>query len=206
MYELVPRHRIISNWLRRLSEARTLYKPDYTISHRCGSLRMWSNHHSGTVFTSNPTASLWGDGSSNQNFTNYPGNAPYQYSQTLTPFLANPTPIISEGTAAPGEPTIPSTSVDQRVPPELQQIVATNKPRRSEPNTQPNQARSRKRVSQNPRYSASDWERHRSAIKELYIVRDLSLEETIGEMSAMYGFKPPLVLPNSLADLLLIII
>ncbi len=172
---------------------------------------MWPNHHSQTVFTSNPSSSLWGDGSGNQNFTSYPVDAPYQYQQTLPPpqtlhpILANLTPTFSEGAAAPGEPTIPSASVDQRVPPLLQQNLATNKPQRSEPKTQPNKERNRKQVSQNPRYSPSDWERHRSAIKEFYIVRDLSLEETSKKMSETYGFKPPLVLRNCLTGILLII-
>ena len=166
---------------------------------------MWPNHHSQTVFTSNPSSSLLGDGSGTQSFTSYPVDAPYQYPQTLPPVLANLIPTLSAGTAAPGEPMIPAASVNQRAPPLLQQNLATDEPQRSEPNTQPNQVRKRKRVSQNPRYSASDWERHRSAIKELYIIRDLSLEETIEEMSARYGSKPPLVPRNCLNDILLII-
>ena len=166
---------------------------------------MWPNHHSQTIFTSSPNSSLWGDGSGNQNFTNYPMDAPYQYPQTLPPNLANLTPTFSEGTAAPGEPTISPASVDQRVPPLLQQNLASNKPQRSESNSQPNKVRNRKRVSQNPRYSLSDWERHRSAIREFYIVRDLSLEETMEKMSETYGFKPPLVLRNYLTDILLIV-
>ena len=166
---------------------------------------MWPNHHSQMIFTSSPNSSLWGDGSGNQNFTSYPVDAPYQYPQTLPPSLANLTPTFSEGTAAPGEPTIPSASGDQRVPLLLQQDLATNKPQRSESNSQPNKVRNRKRVSQNPRYSPSDWERHRSAIKEFYIVRDLSLEETMEKMSETYGFKPPLVLRNYHTDILLII-
>ncbi len=166
---------------------------------------MWPNHHSQTIFTSSPNSSLWGDGSGNQNFTNYPVDAPYQYPQTLPPILANLTSTFSEGTAAPDEPTIPSASVDQRVPPLLQQNLATNKPQRSEPDGQPKKVRHRKRVSQNPRYSPSDWERHRSAIKEFYMIRDLSLEETMEKMSETYGFKPPLVLRNYYTDILLII-
>ena len=167
---------------------------------------MWQNHHSQTTFTSNPNSSLWGDGSDNQNFTNYPVDAPYQYPQTLPPILASLTPTFSEGTAAPGEPTIPSSSVDQRVPPLLQQNSETNKPQRSESNSQPSKVRSRKRVSQNPRYSPSDWERHRPAIKEFYIIRDLSLEETRENMSETYdGFKPSLVLGNCFTDILLIV-
>ena len=157
------------------------------------------------MFTSNPSSSLWGDGSGNQTFTNYPVDAPYQYPQTLTPIFANLTPTFWEGTAAPAEPTIPSAPVDQRVPPLLQQDLATNKPQRSESDSQPNKARNRKRVLQNPRYSPSDWERHRSAIKEFYIVRDLSLEETMEKMSETYGFKPPLVLRNYHTNILLII-
>ena len=168
---------------------------------------MWPNHHSQTIFTSSPNSSLWADGSGNQNFTNYPEDAaPYQYPQTLPPILASLTPTFSEGTAAPGEPTIPSSSVDQRFPPLLQQNLATNKPQRSESISQPNKVRSRKRVSQNPRYLPSDWERHRPAIKEFYIIRDLSLEETRERMSETYnGFKPSLVLRNYFTDILLIV-
>ena len=162
---------------------------------------MWSNHHSQPIFTSSPNSSLWGDGSSNQDFTNYPVDAPYQYTQTLPPTIANLPPTFSEGTAAPGEPTIPSVSVEQRVPPLLQQNLKPNEPQRQESNSQANKVRNRKRVSQNPRYSPSDWERHHSAIKELYIVRDLSLEQTMEKMSETWGFKPPLVLRDYLTDL-----
>lgn len=164
---------------------------------------MWPNHHSQTFFPSSPNSSLWGDGSGNQNFTNYPVDNTHQYPQTLPPILASLTPTFSEGMAAPVVPTIPS-SVDQSVPPLLQQNLTTNKPQRSESNSQPKKVRNRKRGLQNPRYSQSDWERHRSAIKELYIVRDLSLEDTMEKMSET-GFKPPLVLRNCLPDILLIV-
>ena len=167
---------------------------------------MWPNHHSQPVFTSSPSSSLWGDGSGNQNFTDYPVDAPpYQYPETHPPILANLTPTFLERTAAQGEPTIPSASVDERVPSLSQQDLTTNKPQRSEPKTQPNRIRNLKRVARTSRYSPSDWERHRSAIKELYIVRDLSLEETKEKISETYGFKPPLVLRNYLTGVLLII-
>ena len=159
---------------------------------------MWPNPPSQTIC-------LWGDGSGNQNFTDYSLDAPYQYPQTLPPTLANLAPTFSEGTAAPAEPTILSASVDQRVSPLLQQNLTTNKPQHSELNSQPNKVRKRKRVSENPRYSPSDWERHRSAIKEFYIVRDLSLEETMEKMSETYGFKPPLVFRTYHTDVWLII-
>ena len=166
---------------------------------------MWPNHHSQPIFTSSPNSRLWGDGSDNQDFTNYPGDAPYQYSQTHTPILANVTPTFLERTATQGEPTIPSASVDQRVPSLSPQDLATNKPQRSKPKIQPNEVRNPKRVTQTSRYSPSDWEHHRSAIKEFYIVHDLSLEETREKMSETYGFKPPLVLRKYLTGILLII-
>lgn len=156
---------------------------------------MWPTHHSQPLFTSNPNSSLWGDGSGNQDFTNYPVNTPYQYPQTLPPTIANLTPTFSEGTAGPGEPTIPSASVDQRVQPLLQQNLETNKPQCPESNSQANKVRNRKRVSQNPRHSSSDWERQRLRIKELYIVRDLSLDKTREIMSESWNFNAPLVLP-----------
>lgn len=157
---------------------------------------MWPNHHSQPIFTSSPNSSLWGDGSGNQDFTNYPVDAPYQYPQTLPPTIANLTPTFSEGTAAPGEPTIPSASVNQRVPPLPQQNLETNKPQSPELNSQANKVRNRKRVSQHPRHSPSDWERQRLHIKDLYIVRDLSLEDTRKIMSEKLQFNAPLVLPD----------
>ena len=155
---------------------------------------MWPNHHSQPIFTSSPNSSLWGDGSGHQDFTNYPVDVPYEYPQTLPPTIANLTPTFSEATAAPGEPTIPSASVNQRVLPLLQQNLETNKPQCPESKSQANKIRNRKRVSQNPRYSPSDWERQRLRIKELYLVRDLSLDKTREIMSEKWEFNAPLVL------------
>lgn len=56
-------------------------------------------------------------------------------------------------------------------------------PQEEQTQAQRSAAPKRKRASQKARYSASDWEFHRLAIKELYVDQDWSLEDTMAEIA-----------------------
>lgn len=165
----------------------------------------WLNSQRPTppFFAPSLNSASWTDRSGAQSFLNH-GEAPeYQPHSVHHYDAASMTSGIATFSGAfttSVEPTVTFTSITQSATPHLQHTPAIDELQPLEPDTQRNQPRKKGRISQYPRYTAAEWDKHRTMLKELYIGQDLSLEKTMKTMSTRYGFSPSLV-PLNVFDL-----
>ena len=121
----------------------------------------------------------------------------FLHDQHSSPFHYATTNNFSSEIPASVTPTLPLASIIDPVLEPPQHIPAPDVPQHSRSDIQPNQPQRKQQSSRQPRYTAEQWNNHRSKIKETYIDQNASLEQTMKIMSEDFDFRPSLV-PHAL--------
>ena len=167
--------------------------------------KMWSNLHSQPSFTPDPGSASWDYGSDQQN-----GEAPYLMPPYIDSSYVFAQPSNPTRTAFGGDNALlrqngsPTTTLQPASSPLVRREHAPIRAQLTEVQPQCDRVRRRIKVPHNHRYTESEWQQQRSAIKSLYIDQDLSLKETMKLMSSRYAFNPPSVVHCSIFEMLLI--
>jgi hypothetical protein len=153
-------------------------------------LNNWrSSPTTNSAFVPGPSSNLWADRITDPLFlyrqqiaASYQIQPPVHHDSTI-----NASAVYPSHSAGPlgtmGEPTLQP----------LHSIPVTMDAQHLDSGMQPSQLQRKQHNSQPSQFSETDWETHRSKIKELYMDQNASLEKTMSIMSKEFGFSPSLV-------------